>query len=49
MLSLFGKCKTIAPMKGYKVTNKGRDKKYGIAANSLGMLKAKSSAKFNVC
>lgn len=33
---------------GYKVTNVKRDKKYGIAANSLEMLKNKASAKFNV-
>lgn len=35
-------------LKGFKVTDIDRIRKFGIAANSLEMLKAKSSAKFKV-
>lgn len=45
MFSLF---KSSAILKGYKVTNVDRTKKYGIAANSLKMLKDKASKKFSV-
>lgn len=36
------------PLKGYKVTTVNRQQKYGIAANSLQMLKDKASAKLKV-
>lgn len=36
------------PLKGYKVTGIDRKNKYGIAANSLHMLKDKASAKLKV-
>lgn len=45
MFTLF---KSSAILKGYKVTNVERTKKYGIAANSLKMLKDKASKKFSV-
>lgn len=35
-------------LKGFKVTDIERCRKFGIAANSLGMLRAKSAAKFKV-
>lgn len=43
---LFGKNKK--PLKGFKVTSVDRSKKYGIAADSLKMLKEKASEKFKV-
>lgn len=43
---LFGKNKK--PLKGFKVTSVDRSKKYGIAADSLEMLKHKASEKFKV-
>lgn len=43
---LFGKSKQ--PLKGYKVTNVDRNKKCGIAADSLRMLKEKAAEKFKV-
>lgn len=43
---LFGK--NAQPSKGFKVTSVERDKKYGIAANSLRMLKEKAAEKFKV-
>lgn len=47
MLSFFTKSKTNNPLKGYKVTlNNDRTKKFGIAANSLEMLRRKISEKF---
>lgn len=36
------------PLKGYKITGVDRKQKYGIAADSLGMLKEKASAKLKV-
>lgn len=50
MLGFFKTSKTTAtkPLQGYKVTNVRRTKKYGIAANSLEMLKDKAAAKFQV-
>lgn len=50
MLGFFKSSKNIAtkPLQGYKVTNVKRNKKYGIAANSLEMLKDKAAAKFQV-
>lgn len=53
MFNLFGKKATSSStnslMKGYKVsTNEDRSKKYGIAANSLQMLREKISSKLNV-
>lgn len=43
---LFGKNQK--PLKGFKVTSIERNKKYGIAANSLKMLKEKAAEKFKV-
>lgn len=43
---LFGKSKKT--LKGFKVTSVDRSKKYGIAADSLIMLKEKASEKFKV-
>lgn len=43
---LFGRNKK--PLKGFKVTGIDRDKKYGIAADSLKMLKEKAAEKFKV-
>lgn len=37
-----------APMRGYKVTDNERTRKYGIGANSLEMLIAKAKSKFPV-
>lgn len=53
MFNLFGKKATTSGvnslMKGFKVsTNEDRSKKYGIAANSLQMLRDKISAKLNL-
>lgn len=45
---MFNLFKSSAILKGYKVTNVDRTKKYGIAANSLKMLKDKASKKFSV-
>lgn len=45
---MFNLFKSSAILKGYKVTNVDRSKKYGIAANSLKMLKDKASKKFSV-
>lgn len=45
---MFNLFKSSAILKGYKVTNVERTKKYGIAANSLKMLKDKASKKFSV-
>lgn len=45
---MFNLFKSSAILKGYKVTNVDRTKKYGIAANSLKMLKEKASKKFSV-
>lgn len=36
------------PLKGYKITTIDRTRKYGIAVNSLKMLKDKASAKLKV-
>lgn len=36
------------PLKGYKITTVNRQQKYGIAAESLKMLKDKASAKLKV-
>ena len=36
------------PLQGYKITNVDRSKKYGVAADSLRMLKTKASEKFKV-
>lgn len=44
---LFGKNKN--PLNGYKVTSIDRNKKCGIAADSLKMLKEKATQKFKVC
>lgn len=46
MFGLFGGAKK--PLKGYKITTVNRQQKYGIAADSLKMLKDKASAKFKV-
>lgn len=46
MFGLFGGAKK--PLKGYKITTVERKQKYGIAANSLKMLKDKASDKFKV-
>lgn len=53
MFSLFGKKATsstsLASMKGYKVSlNSNRSKRYGIAANSLEMLKQKIISKLSL-
>lgn len=40
--------KNVPQLKGYKVSNVKRTKKYGIAANSLKMLTEKASTKFEV-
>ncbi|XP_055904368.1 DNA fragmentation factor subunit beta [Eupeodes corollae] len=45
MLNLFG---TTKKMKGYKVTDNARTKKYGIGANSLKMLLDKAKLKFPI-
>lgn len=37
-----------APLKGYKLSNIERTKKYGVAANSFEMLRKKAELKFNV-
>lgn len=37
-----------SPLQGYKITNVERSKKYGVAADSLRMLKTKASEKFKV-
>ncbi|XP_055633099.1 uncharacterized protein LOC129773510 [Toxorhynchites rutilus septentrionalis] len=36
------------PMQGYKITNVERSRKYGVAANSLRMLRTKASEKFKL-
>lgn len=46
MFGLFGGSKK--PLKGYKITTVDRKHKYGIAADSLKMLKDKASAKLKV-
>lgn len=46
MFGLFGGAKKT--LKGYKITTVNRQQKYGIAADSLKMLKDKASAKFKV-
>lgn len=46
MFGFFGGAKK--PLKGYKITAVDRKHKYGIAANSLKMLKDKASAKLKV-
>lgn len=46
MFGLFGGAKR--PLKGYKITTVNRQQKYGIAADSLKMLKDKASVKFKV-
>lgn len=46
MFGLFGGAKK--PLKGYKITTVNRQQKYGIAADSLKMLKDKASAKLKV-
>lgn len=46
MFNLFGGKKK--PLKGYKITTVDRTQKYGIAADSLKMLKDKASAKLKV-
>lgn len=46
MFSFFGTAKK--PLKGYKITTVERKQKYGIAADSLKMLKDKASAKLKV-
>lgn len=49
MFNFLTKSKTETPIKGFKVTrNKDRTKKYGIASNSLEMLKKKVTAKFDL-
>lgn len=49
MFSFFTKSSTNNPIKGFKVAlNRDRSKKYGIAANSLEMLRNKIIAKFNL-
>lgn len=47
MFNLFRKTND-KPMKGYKITTIDRTKKYGIAANSLKMLKDKAADKLKV-
>ena len=48
MFSFLTKSSTKNPIKGFKVAlNSDRIKKYGIAANSLEMLKKKVAEKFN--
>lgn len=46
MFGLFGGAKK--PLKGYKITRSDRLQKYGIAADSLKMLKDKASTKLKV-
>lgn len=46
MFGLFGSAKK--PLKGYKITTVERKQKYGIAADSLKMLKDKASAKLKL-
>lgn len=36
------------PLQGYKITNELRSKKYGVAADSLAMLRTKAAEKFKV-
>uniref|UniRef100_A0A182J889 Uncharacterized protein n=1 Tax=Anopheles atroparvus TaxID=41427 RepID=A0A182J889_ANOAO len=49
MFNLFQSTKTKKePLQGYKITDVERSRKYGVAANSLRMLRAKASEKFKI-